>query len=155
PPVQLMVLCTARPELLDRRPGWGGGRRNAASRSLAPLEAGDVAALLDALVSGVAGDPILLSDRDREGIVERAGGNPLYAGEFVRMRRDVSAEDVSGAAAGRASFPDTVYAVISARLDILALPHRLLLQDAAVVGQSFWPGALAAMSGRPSDEVAT
>ena len=78
--VPLLVVCTARPELLERRPGWGGGKRNATTVSLAPLVDEETARL----ASRCSGNPLLEADVQPQ-LVERAAGNPLYAEEFVRM----------------------------------------------------------------------
>jgi class 3 adenylate cyclase/tetratricopeptide (TPR) repeat protein len=121
----LLVVCTTRPELLERRPDWGGGKRNAATISLAPLGVDDTARLLEALAGGA----------DRE-IVARSGGNPLYAEEYARMlsQRGGGADIV---------LPDSVHGIIAARLDTLPPDEKALVQDAAVLGKVFWTGELA------------
>jgi class 3 adenylate cyclase/tetratricopeptide (TPR) repeat protein len=120
--VPLLILCTARMELLERRPAWGGGKLNAANVALAPLSGEDTARLMWAL--GVETQPAL---------VERAGGNPLYAEQYVRMLRERgSAEDL----------PESVQGIIAARLDSLPPEEKSVLQDAAVMGKVFWLGAL-------------
>ncbi|MDQ5820989.1 MAG: AAA family ATPase, partial [Actinomycetota bacterium] len=81
--VPLLVVCTARPELLDRRPGWGGGKRNAATVSISPLSNGETAQLLGALL-----DQLLLPAEIQSAVLARAEGNPLYAEEYVRMLQD-------------------------------------------------------------------
>jgi class 3 adenylate cyclase len=121
----LFVLCTSRPELLERRPDWGGGKRNAALISLPPLTEEETARLLGELA--LAGDPSEL--------VAHAGGNPLYAEEYARM----VAQQANG---GEVPLPDSVQGLIAARLDTLPLEEKALLQDAAVVGKVFWGGAL-------------
>ena len=73
----VLMVALARPELLDRRPGWGGGRRNYVSLALEPLTDGDVAKLVDHLLGRVSGAII-------ERVVARAEGNPFFAGEIVR-----------------------------------------------------------------------
>src|SRR5256714_1831631 len=78
--VPLLVLCTARPELLDRRPGWGGGKRNALTISLSPLDGDATARLIAALL-----DRSVLPAETQAELLARAGGNPLYAEQFVRM----------------------------------------------------------------------
>src|SRR5439155_23354296 len=92
-------------------------------------------------------------------VLERAGGNPLYAEEFVRMLRDrellVERTGTLGLAEGaEVPFPDSLQALIAARLDTVAPDRKAMLQDAAVVGKVFWAGALVAMGGRESREVA-
>ena len=81
--VPLLVLCAARPELYERRPGWGAGLRNAHTINLSPLSDEETAELVSHLVSTT-----VLSHELERAIVERAGGNPLYAEEFVRLLAD-------------------------------------------------------------------
>jgi class 3 adenylate cyclase/tetratricopeptide (TPR) repeat protein len=133
--VPLLVICTARPELLDRRPGWGGGKRNALTISLTPLSDEEITELLRSLGSEV-----------RETLLARAGGNPLYAEEFVRM---LSAR----VADGDIELPDSIQGIIAARLDTLPLDEKALLQDAAVVGKVFWAAALVAVGRLAADVV--
>jgi predicted ATPase len=90
-----------------------------------------------------------VSEQVRQTILERAGGNPLYAEEFVRLVADRGLADTSEGVA----FPDSVQALIAARLDTLSPDRKGLLQDAAVVGKVFWSGALAAMGGLDEREV--
>jgi len=131
--VALLVVGTARPELLDRRPGWGGGKRNAFTLSLSPLDDTETAKLISTLLQSS-----LLPAETQEALLQRAGGNPLYAEQFARMfaeRGDVG------------NLPETVQGIIAARLDALSPDEKALLQDASVVGRVFWPGALEAVSG--------
>jgi class 3 adenylate cyclase/tetratricopeptide (TPR) repeat protein len=125
-----LLVCTARPELLDRRPGWGGGKRNAATISLAPLSDADTGALLSSLLSNG-----VLGDESRNELVTRAGGNPLYAEEYVRML---------ALANEWLPLPETVQGIIAARLDTLPPDEKALVQAAAIVGKVFWVGSLAA-----------
>ena len=81
--VPLLVLCTARPELYERHPAWGGGKRNSTTVSLSPLAAEETARLVAALL-----DKAVLPAETQAALLERAGGNPLYAEEFVRMLSD-------------------------------------------------------------------
>jgi class 3 adenylate cyclase/tetratricopeptide (TPR) repeat protein len=134
--VPLLVVATARPELLERRPGWGGGKANAATLSLRPLSEIETTRLLGLLLE----QSVLNADTQRE-LVARAGGNPLYAEEYVRMLRD-------GRLAG-GELPETVQGIIAARLDALTPEEKVLVQDAAVIGKVFWSGTLAAMGGTP------
>ena len=135
--VPLLVLCTARPELLERRPAWGGGKRNATTVSLAPLEDSDTARLVLALLDR----PLLDADAQQH-VVERAAGNPLYAEEFVRLLE--AGADVS------ATLPDSVQGIVTARIDLLPPEEKELLQHAAVLGKVFWSDALASMASRES-----
>ena len=132
--VPLLVVCTARPELLERRPGWGGGKRNATTVSLAPLDDDETARLILALL----GRPLLEADVQRQ-LVERAAGNPLYAEEFVRML------EAGGNVDGR--LPETVQGIVAARIDLLPAEEKELLQQAAVLGKVFWSDALATVAG--------
>jgi class 3 adenylate cyclase len=131
--VPLLVLATARPELLQRRGGWGGGKPNAATISLPPLSETDTARLLQALLE----QPVVEAGTQEE-LLARAGGNPLYAEQYARVlleRGDLG------------ELPETVQGIIAARLDGLSDQEKLLLQDAAVVGRVFWLGAVEAVGG--------
>jgi class 3 adenylate cyclase len=144
--VPLLVVATARPELLVRRPGWGGGKPNAATVSLAPLSNDDTARLVASLLNQA-----LLPAELRAALLARAGGNPLYAEEYVRMLTDrgflrkdagtwrLKPTDVL-------PLPETVQGIIAARLDALEPEAKALLTDAAVLGKVGWTGALAALS---------
>jgi class 3 adenylate cyclase/predicted ATPase len=137
--VPLLVAATARPELFDRRPGWGGGKRNAHTLSLAPLDHDETARLLVSLL-----DKHLLPAETQQELLARAGGNPLYAEQFARMLEERGA-------LGEA-LPDSVQAIIAARLDSLPADEKRLLLDAAVLGRTFWVGALAAHE-RPEERL--
>ncbi len=126
--VPLLVLATARPELLTRRTGWGGGKVNSSTILLSPLSEGETAALVHELLGQVAIDADLQAR-----LLEHAGGNPLYAEEFTRMLLERPRETV---------VPESVQGMIAARLDTLPPAEKQLLQDAAVTGRAFWLGAL-------------
>ncbi len=126
----LLVIATARPELLERRPAWGGGKANATTVSLQPLRDEETVSLLTALLER----PVQDAD-EQQALLERAGGNPLFAGQYVRMLAE------RGSAGG---VPDSVQGVIAARLDALPEREKALVQEAAVYGKVFWPGAVAA-----------
>jgi len=131
----ILVLCTARPELLERRPGWGGGKANASTLSLPPLEDEDTARLFSSLLQRA-----VLPAETQSVLLARAAGNPLYAEQYARMlveRGD--AEDLP--------LPETVQGIIAARLDGLSDSEKALLQDASVVGKVFWLGSLRAIGG--------
>jgi tetratricopeptide (TPR) repeat protein len=130
--VPLLVVATARPELLARRPHWGGGKPNSATLSLAPLSEAETAELVHAIL-----ERAVLPAEVQSAVLARAGGNPLYAEEFARM---VAERD--GLNGGGLDLPDSVQGLISARLDSLPRGEKEALQDAAVVGKVFWPGAL-------------
>ena len=138
--VPLMLVCTARPELFEANPAWSQGIRNATTINLAPLTPGETNELVLALLTRWSG-----ADEVRQTIVDRAGGNPLYAEEFVRLLAD--RRDGVGW-----EFPNNVQSLIAARLDTLPPTRKALLQDAAVIGKVFWAGAVAAMGDRdPAD----
>src|SRR6266567_3058598 len=127
--VPLLILATARPELLDRRPGWGGGKRNALTLSIGALTDEETAQLLQRLLDR----PVLDADA-QQAVLRRAEGNPLYAEEYARMLAEHDGGDLP--------LPETVQGLIAARIDGLAPAEKALLQDASVVGKVFWPGAL-------------
>jgi DNA-binding SARP family transcriptional activator len=131
--VPLLVLATARPELLDRRPDWGGGKRNALVLSLPPLIDDDAKRLIASMIDGPAIDAATLAE-----LVGRAGGNPLYAEQYARAVLE------RGALEG---LPESVQGIIAARLDALPDDAKRLLQDAAVVGTVFWLGSVEAIDG--------
>jgi class 3 adenylate cyclase len=134
--VPLLCVCTARPELLDRRPAWGGGKPNASTISLSPLSDEETARLL-----GVLLERAVLPAEQQAALLARAGGNPLYAEQFARMLAERGDAD-------ELALPETVQGIIAARLDGLDAAEKALLQDAAVVGKVFWAGVLAQMDAR-------
>jgi predicted ATPase len=139
--VPLLVVGTARPELLARRPGWGGGKPNAVTLLLAPLSDADTARLVG-LLRGRA----VLQAGQQAVLLGQAGGNPLFAEQYVQMLADRGDGE-------QLPVPDSVQGIIAARLDLLAPADKRLLQDAAVTGKVFWPGAVAALSGAPAGEL--
>ena len=146
----LLVVATARPELFERYPAWGG-RPGATALALAPLSAEETARLASSVLGTTT-----LHDRTRALLVERSGGNPLYAEEFARMLFDRGLVDRRGlltAALGELEFPETVQALIAARLDALAVERKVMLQDAAVIGTIFWTGAVAFLEQEREDVV--
>ena len=152
--VPLFVLCTARPELYERDPAWGGGKRNHTAVSLSPLSPDETSRLIGALL-----DRAVLPAETQSALLERAGGNPLYAEEFIRMLIDRGVLAPRGGSWDLTSgddeipVPETVHALIAARLDTLSPQRKALLQDAAVIGKVFWAGALADMGGLDVGEV--
>jgi class 3 adenylate cyclase/tetratricopeptide (TPR) repeat protein len=137
-PAAVLVLATARPELLERRPGWGAGGTTV---RLGPLGDPDTTGLLATLLAHhglpTEVDPALLG---------RVGGNPLFAEEYVRMLRDRGGPAANQGAA--VPLPTGVHAIVAARLDALAAADKAVLHDAAVLGQVGWLGALAEVAGR-------
>ena len=149
--VPLLLVTLARPELFDRRPNWGAGRRTYTAMALDPLSEAEMRELLLALVPDLQKSAL-------EAIVQRADGIPLYAVETVRMLlADGRLEQVDGSCRptrelGDLAVPDSLRSLITSRLDGLEAADRSLLQDAAVLGQSFTLDALAAVNGaEPAD----
>ena len=126
----ILLLCMARPDLLDVRPAWGGGKLNATTALLEPLAPDETAELVDALAEGV-------EQGLRNRILEAAGGNPLFVEEMVAMAAD-SGEQVA--------VPPTIQALLAARLDQLAPAERGVLERGAVEGQVFHRTAVAALA---------
>ncbi|HET7136775.1 MAG TPA: adenylate/guanylate cyclase domain-containing protein [Gaiellaceae bacterium] len=148
----LYVLTLARPELLERRPNWGAGHRNFSSLYLEPLAEQAMHELLIGLVPGLP--PALRSQ-----ILARAEGVPLYAVETVRMLldrgllvEDGTAYEVVGEI-GALEVPETLQALVAARLDGLTAEERRLVQDAAVLGKTFTRSSLAALTGQAEGDL--
>jgi class 3 adenylate cyclase/tetratricopeptide (TPR) repeat protein len=139
-----LLLCLARDELLDRRPGWGGGRLNATSINLDPLPKERARELVDALLPDGGGNG---NGQLAEQVAARSGGNPLFAEEIVNRIRE---EGTSGTEA----LPETVHSVLAARLDALPRPERRVLQHASVVGHTFWEGSLSGLASEERVELA-
>ena len=138
--VPLLVVCTARPELLERRPGWGGGKPNALTLSISPLSDGETARLLASLL-----ERAVLPAELQTSLLARAGGNPLYAEQFARLVGEAGGDE-------ELPLPENVQGIISARLDGLPPGEKQLLQDAAVLGKVFWLGAVCAVGARDRRE---
>src|SRR6266540_5939876 len=149
----LLVLTIARPELLDRRPMWGGGKRNYAAISLDALTRDENAAMLRDLLGDALPRDVLLA------VVERAEGNPLFTEEMVRSFMDVGVlRPLAGSGWELAreptemELPRSIHGLIATRLDSLPGEEKALLQDAAVIGRFFWPGAVAHLGARDAGE---
>ena len=145
--VPILIVTLARPELLEIRPDWGAGRRNFLALDLEPLAEAPMRELLKGLVPA-------LSESAVRSIVARAEGIPLYAVETIRMlAADGRLRELPEGGfepvgeVGELAVPDSLHALIAARLDALEPADRTLVQDAAVLGQSFTPAGLAAVSG--------
>ena len=128
--VPILLLCLARPELLDLRPGWSGGRVRATAIELEPLGRTDSEALVEALLDGELGSGA------RQAVLDKSEGNPLFVEETVRMLSEANGGGIE-------RIPDTLQALIAARIDHLPPGEKELLQGAAVMGRIFWKGALA------------
>jgi class 3 adenylate cyclase/tetratricopeptide (TPR) repeat protein len=148
----LFVITLARPELLEKRPNWGAGHRNFTSLFLEPLSEQAMEELLIGLVPG-------LSAPLRSQILARAEGVPLYAVETVRMLLDRGLVVEDGSAymvvgeVDTLEVPETLHALIAARLDGLSADERRLLSDASVLGKTFTPRALTALSGLEAERL--
>jgi class 3 adenylate cyclase/tetratricopeptide (TPR) repeat protein len=126
----LLLLCMARPELLERRPSWGGGKWNATTVLLEPLDAAETERLIMEL--GGVGDEL------RERILQVAEGNPLFLEEMLALVRDSGGAEVE--------VPATIHALLAARLDQLDPDERSVLERGSVEGRTFHRGAVAALS---------
>jgi len=140
--VPLLILCLARADLLDERPGWGGGKVRATAIELEPLARQDGSRLLEALADG---ESVELTDAQRDAVLDTTEGNPLFIEETVRMFLESGGEP--------SGIPPTVQAMIAARIDRLPPSERKVLRRAAVAGRTFWSGAVEAL-GEDSDPVA-
>jgi class 3 adenylate cyclase len=137
--IRVMLLALSRPELLDQRPGWGGGLPAFTALPLQPLDDAEARALVErrlAPANGAAGAEIA------QRLVDLAEGNPL----FIEQLAAVTAERASSIPG---ELPTTIRGIITARLDALPAPERAVLLDAAVVGKVFWLGALQRVSEEP------
>ena len=130
----LLLLCLARPELLDLRPGWGGGKLRATAIELEPLLSSESEELAAALLAEheLPADVV-------EAVLDKTEGNPLFVEETIRMLM----QDNGGVPSSR--IPDTLQALIAARIDRLQPDEKLLLQRAAVIGRTFWANSVAAL----------
>lgn len=145
----LLVLVTARPELFERRPTWVSGLADAMTLTLTPLSESEMTTVLGRLLGGTV-LPAALQRR----LLDLVNGNPLYAEEYVRMLTD------SGVLAAEAQdtladlpLPDSVQGVVDSRLDLLSAAERSVVSAAAVVGEVFWDGAVAAVADADRDQV--
>lgn len=166
--VPLLLLCAARQELLERRPGWGGGKRNYVIIGLEALSAVETDQLVRSLLSGDE-----MPEQLRHGISRKAEGNPFYVEEIIRMLVDrgilvsagtrpaswrVAPEWEGSEELEDPAIPDTVQGVLAARLDLLSPSERDVLQHASVIGRYFWPTILRGLHphvGNSLDDVLT
>jgi class 3 adenylate cyclase/tetratricopeptide (TPR) repeat protein len=142
--VPLLLVGATRPELFASHPSWGSGTARTTTVPLSPLPDDAMEELLDGLRARS-----VLPAGSRRPLLERAGGNPLFAREFVHMLGDEGMDATTSASS--IDVPDTVQALIAARLDALSAPDRSVLQAASVVGNRFWPAALIALDADEED----
>ena len=144
--VPILLVCMARPELLEERPGWGGGQRNATSVHLEPLSEPEA----DALIENLLGHPTLTRDI-RERIRAAANGNPLFVEEMLSMLVDDAilvqkdGEWVATVDLSAVQVPPAISALLASRLDRLSPAERRVVEAAAVVGEVFDHSAVAAL----------
>ena len=143
----LFVIGTARPELLEARPSWSGGMRNASQLWLEPLRADEAAEMVDSLLAAS------LPGSLRDVIVDRAEGNPFFVEELLAtlidrgvLERRNGGWTVTGSPT-EFDIPDTVHAVVAARMDLLPPVEKAALQAAAVAGRTFWEGPVIELLG--------
>ena len=150
----ILIVTMARPELADKRANWGSGQRSFTAMHLEPLPDPVIAELVEGFIRGMPPENV-------ERIVARAEGMPLYAVETVRMLVDRGALEARDDAyvlvgeVGTLDVPETLHALIAARLDVLPPEDRALVQDASVVGMSFTVEGLAAVAGLGREQVET
>ncbi|TML97614.1 MAG: tetratricopeptide repeat protein [Actinobacteria bacterium] len=136
----ILLLCVARPELLDTRSGWGGGKLNATTILLEPLSESDSETLIDNLLAG--GN---LPEELRERITSSAEGNPLFVEQMLAL-----IAQGAGNGNGEVTVPPTIQALLATRLEQLPAPERVAAERASVIGKEFWRNALAEIGGETS-----
>jgi class 3 adenylate cyclase/tetratricopeptide (TPR) repeat protein len=130
----LLLLCMARPELLDHRSGWGGGKINATTILLEPLSNAESESLMDGLLTDAD-----LSADVRERIAAAAEGNPLFVEQMLALIAQNGADDLT--------IPPTIQALLTTRLEQLPSGERVAAERASVIGKEFWCAALAQIGG--------
>jgi class 3 adenylate cyclase/tetratricopeptide (TPR) repeat protein len=153
PAAPILLVGTTRPELSDRHHAWAAGGDTLTRIDLSPLGSEDTARLVSSMV---AAD---LDVEARRRILERAGGNPLFAEELVRLLKErgllvTRGRSVALAEGAEVAFPESIQALIAARLDTVSPERKGVLQDGAVIGMVFWSGAVAAMGERHRRQLA-
>ena len=133
----ILLLCMARPELLDRRQSWGGGKLNATNVLLEPLGTDEAAELLASLL------PAQVEDGLRNRILDAAGGNPLFVEEMVAM---VAERQTGNGELAEITVPPTIQALLAARLDQLDPHERVVLERGSVEGNVFHRGVVEALA---------
>ena len=130
----IFLLCVARMELLELRPGWGGGKLNATSLMLEPLKGEECDALIENLLEGA-----LLDEGARDRIAAASEGNPLFVEEMLAMVREHGGD-------GEIVVPPTIHALLQARLDTLGSDERVVMERGSVEGQVFHRGSVAELA---------
>jgi tetratricopeptide (TPR) repeat protein len=136
----LLIVCLARPEFLDSRPGWGGGRVRSTAIELEPLSEEESELLVEKLLGQVAGLSGEVPPPLPREVLERTEGNPLFVEETIRMFIESDQREDPD------RIPDTLQALIAARIDHLSPPAKTVLQRASVIGRVFWAGAITHLS---------
>ncbi|MDQ3894110.1 MAG: AAA family ATPase [Actinomycetota bacterium] len=135
----IFLVCLARPELLDSRPSWSGGKVNVSSLALDALTQAESFLLIESLTTA---SPLAAADRERVAAV--AEGNPLFIEQMLALTRENEGEDLR--------VPATIHAILAARIDRLGSEERDVLERAAVIGREFWLGALRDLAGARSNQ---
>jgi class 3 adenylate cyclase/tetratricopeptide (TPR) repeat protein len=149
--VPVLMLCLARPELLELRGEWMAGKENASLVTLGALDGEETDALIANLLAGTT-----LSEEARSRIAAAAEGNPFFVEETLQMLVDenvLAKSNGSWSVIGdisKVTIPPTIHAVLAARLDRLDADERAVIERASVVGRVFWWGAVSEMS--PGEE---
>jgi hypothetical protein len=133
----IFLLCIARTELLDSKPDWGGGKLNASSLLLEPLDAEECGELMALLATDAS-----LDDELRDRITAASAGNPLYVEEMLAMVREHGGH-------GEIAVPPTIHALLQARIDSLDGDVRVVMERGAVEGEVFHRGTVAELSPAP------
>lgn len=139
----VLLVCTARPELLERRPTWGAGKTNAIAQTIAPLGPDEAAQLVSSLLGAVT-----VPDDVSAFVLATAEGNPFFVEEMLRMLIEQGAlsrrhgEWLATERLAQISIPDSVHAVVAARIDLLDAADREALRRCSVIGRVFWPAAV-------------
>jgi class 3 adenylate cyclase/tetratricopeptide (TPR) repeat protein len=133
----ILLLCMARPEFLDSRPGWGGGKMNAATILLEPLSEDEAETLIGNLLAGSD-----LSDQVRQRITASAEGNPLFVEQMLALLAQNG-----GKGNGDVVVPPTIQALLATRLEQLPSGERIAAERASVIGKEFWRTALVEIGG--------
>jgi tetratricopeptide (TPR) repeat protein len=151
----LLIVCTARPELSERRAEWAATAAEPITIKPRPLAGDDIARLIGELL-----DQSQLPTAAERTLLDSAAGNPLYVQEYVRMLQDrgmlVRVPGGGWELAGEVEgLPESIHGIIAARLDTLTADEKSVIQDAAVVGRTAWVGALRALTERPAEQMET